>query len=71
MPLGHISIHTRDMNALGGVFSPAESPAGFLAQFHKQSGQLPGVVCLLLECVGIAEAFPFKIYRVNLMPPEA
>jgi hypothetical protein len=59
------------MNALGGVFGPAESSAGFLAQFHQQSGQLPRVVGLLLKRVSIPKAFPFKINGVDLMAAES
>jgi hypothetical protein len=60
------------MKPLSCCHLPAIWPRGeWPKSSHQEFGQFPLVIGLLLEGVGIAEAFALKINRVNLMPPEA
>jgi hypothetical protein len=59
------------MDALGGVLLSPEAAAGFLAELHEKFCEYPRIIGLLLERVGVAEAFPFKVYGVDLMASQA
>ena len=71
MPPRQIRINTSDVNALRGVVLSAEAPAGFLAELHEQFCELPRIVGLLAERIGVPKAFPFEINSIDLMASQA
>jgi hypothetical protein len=47
-----------------------QPPPGLLAQLHQELGQFPWVSGLVLEGIGVAEAFPLEVNGVDLVAPK-
>jgi hypothetical protein len=63
--IGGLGEYHRDMDPVGGVAGVPKAPAGLLAQFHQKRGELPGILALPTERIGIAETPAFEIHGVN------